>query len=67
MFDDIHQLGIMGFRDKVMNEEADLASKEAVKGGVMGALKWGAGAAVLGAIGYAMSPVYRATTIQFKV
>jgi hypothetical protein len=48
-------------------EEANDAAWEAGKGAVSGAAKWGAVAAVLGAIGYAWSPIYRRTTIQFKV
>lgn len=48
-------------------EEANDAAWEAAKGAGIGAAKWGAVTAVLGAIGYAWSPVYRGTTIQFKV
>jgi hypothetical protein len=29
--------------------------------------QWGLGTAILGAAGYAMSPIYRGLTIQFKV
>lgn len=53
--------------DKLKEAEADQASWEAAQGGVVGALKWGLGAAVLGAVGYKVSPIYRGTTIQFKV
>ena len=49
------------------SEDANDASWEAGKGAVSGAIKWGAGAVVLGAIGYVSSPVYRTTTIQFKL
>lgn len=49
------------------SEEANDAAWEAARGAGIGALKWGAGAAVLAAIGYAVSPIYRGTTIQFKV
>lgn len=49
------------------HEEAANASWEATRGAVSGALKWGAGMAVLGGIGYAFSPVYRGLTVQFKV
>ena len=49
------------------SEEASDAAWEAGRGAVIGAAKWGAGAAILGAIGYAWAPVYRSTTIQFKV
>jgi hypothetical protein len=47
--------------------EASQASWEASRGAVTGALKWGLATAVLGGIGYAVSPVYRGLTIQFKV
>ncbi|KAL2262470.1 hypothetical protein VTK26DRAFT_1201 [Humicola hyalothermophila] len=53
--------------NETKHEEAVEASWEATRGAVTGALKWGAGMAVLGGIGYAMSPVYRGLTIQFKV
>ncbi|EAQ90690.1 hypothetical protein CHGG_02625 [Chaetomium globosum CBS 148.51] len=49
------------------HEEAVDASWEASRGAVVGAVKWGLATAVLGGIGYAMSPVYRGLTIQFKV
>jgi hypothetical protein len=49
------------------SDEANDAAWEAAKGAVSGATKWGAGAALLGVIGHYWSPVYRATTIQFKV
>lgn len=54
-------------RSVLHTEEADEASWEAVRGGMNGALKWGAGAAILGAVGHAMYPLYRGLTIQFKV
>ncbi|KJZ74216.1 hypothetical protein HIM_06447 [Hirsutella minnesotensis 3608] len=57
----------MRTHDPLRSEEANDAAWEAGKGAVIGAAKWGACAAVLGAIGYAWSPIYRATTIQFKV
>ncbi|KAH8768650.1 hypothetical protein F5882DRAFT_412628 [Hyaloscypha sp. PMI_1271] len=49
------------------SDEANSAAWEAGRGAVAGAAKWGAGAAILGAAGYAMSPIYRGLTIQFKV
>lgn len=49
------------------HEEAIDASWEASRGAVAGAIKWGIGSALLGAIGYAISPIYRGLTIQFKV
>ncbi|KFH47615.1 hypothetical protein ACRE_014870 [Hapsidospora chrysogenum ATCC 11550] len=57
----------MRSHDLMKTEEANDAAWEAGKGAVFGAAKWGAVTAVLGAIGYAWSPVYRRTTIQFKV
>jgi hypothetical protein len=53
--------------DPQKNAEADVAAWEAAKGAAIGATKWGTGALILGAIGRAFSPVYRNTTIQFKV
>ena len=47
--------------------EAADASWEASRGAIAGAAKWGLATAVLGGIGYAVSPVYRGLTIQFKV
>jgi hypothetical protein len=49
------------------DEEAVDASWEATRGAVYGAIKWGAVTAALGGIGYAVSPLYRGLTIQFKV
>jgi hypothetical protein len=65
------------------SDEANSAAWEAGRGAVAGAVKvrtssrwgdiwtnrrqWGAGAAILGAAGYVMSPIYRGLTIQFKV
>ncbi|KAI8947033.1 hypothetical protein F4801DRAFT_562304 [Xylaria longipes] len=54
-------------RNALDSEEARQAQMEAVRGAGSGALKWGIGAAVLGGLGYAMSPIYRGLTIQFKV
>lgn len=53
--------------DPLKTEEANAAGWEATKGAGMGAAKWGAGAAILAGIGMIWSPVYRGTTIQFKV
>ncbi|PMD43293.1 hypothetical protein L207DRAFT_509806 [Hyaloscypha variabilis F] len=47
--------------------EANSAAWEGGRGALIGAAKWGAGAAILGAAGYAISPIYRGLTIQFKV
>lgn len=57
----------MRSHDPLKTQEAQDASWEACKGACIGALKWGAGAAILGGMGYVWAPVYRSTTIQFKV
>ncbi|KAF5659177.1 imidazoleglycerol-phosphate dehydratase [Fusarium heterosporum] len=57
----------MRSHDAMKSEEASDAAWEAARGGVAGALKWGVGAAVLGAAGYIWSPLYRSMTVQFKV
>ncbi|KAG7288767.1 hypothetical protein NEMBOFW57_005124 [Staphylotrichum longicolle] len=49
------------------HEEAVDASWEATRGAVSGAIKWGIGTALLGGVGYMVSPLYRGLTIQFKV
>jgi hypothetical protein len=49
------------------HEEAAEASWEATRGAIYGAAKWGLASAVLGGVGYAVSPLYRGLTIQFKV
>jgi hypothetical protein len=49
------------------NENAHQAQMEAMRGAGVGAMKWGVGAALLGGLGYRMSPVYRGLTVQFKV
>ncbi|KXX75291.1 hypothetical protein MMYC01_207978 [Madurella mycetomatis] len=49
------------------HEEAVDASWEATRGAVYGAVKWGAATAMLGGLGYLVSPLYRGLTIQFKV
>ncbi|KAI1171930.1 hypothetical protein F4777DRAFT_26441 [Nemania sp. FL0916] len=54
-------------RSAAESAEAQEAQKEAAKGAGVGAVKWGAASAVLGGLGWAMSPVYRGLTIQFKV
>lgn len=53
--------------DRAREEEANAAAWAAAKGASYGALKYGAAMAVLGGIGYAISPIYRGLTIQFKV
>ncbi|KAF4119652.1 hypothetical protein GMORB2_4561, partial [Geosmithia morbida] len=57
----------MRSHDVLKTDEANDAAWEAAKGAVVGAAKWGMGTAILGAIGFAWSPVYRGTTVQFKV
>ncbi|GAW26961.1 putative imidazoleglycerol-phosphate dehydratase [Rosellinia necatrix] len=54
-------------RSALDNEEARRAQTEALRGAGLGALKYGAAFAFLGGLGYAMSPIYRGLTIQFKV
>ncbi|KAL7936747.1 hypothetical protein V8C35DRAFT_240776 [Trichoderma chlorosporum] len=53
--------------DPLKSEEAQDAGWEAGKGGLIGAAKWGMGAAILGSAAFFWSPVYRKTTVQFKV
>ncbi|OTA06308.1 hypothetical protein A9Z42_0070420 [Trichoderma parareesei] len=53
--------------DPLKSDEANNAGWEAGKGGLVGAAKWGVGAAILGGAAYFWSPVYRKTTVQFKV
>lgn len=57
----------MRSHDAMKNEEANEAAWEASKGGLVGAAKWGAVAGIAGAIGLVASPLYKGTTIQFKV
>lgn len=57
----------MRSHDAMKNEEANQAAWEASKGGIVGAAKMGVVTAIAGAIGFAVSPLYRGTTIQFKV
>ena len=57
----------MSSHDPMKSEEAKDAAWEAGKGGLIGAVKWGAAAAILGIAGHVWYPVYRSTTIQFKV
>lgn len=49
------------------SDEAKEAQRQAVRGAGIGAVKWGFASAVLGGIAYAMSPVYKGLTVQFKV
>ena len=48
-------------------QEVDEAYSEALRGGAVGAAKWGLVAAVAASTAYAISPVYRGLTPQFKV
>ncbi|CAK7223916.1 hypothetical protein SCUCBS95973_005341 [Sporothrix curviconia] len=54
-------------RKSIHDDEANAAGWEAVHGAVSGAAKYGVAFALLGGLGYAMSPIYRGLTIQFKV
>jgi len=47
-------------------EEANTAAWEATRGALVGASRWGIYTAILGVVGYTMSPVYRGLTLQFK-
>ena len=49
------------------SDDANEAQWEAARGAVSGAVKWGAATAALGGVAWAMSPVYRGLTVQFKV
>ena len=57
----------MRSHDGMKDEEAKAAAWEAAKGAGYGAFKYGAAFAILGGLGYALSPIYRGLTIQFKV
>lgn len=57
----------MRSHNAMKDEEAVNASWAAGRGAAYGALKWGAVMGVLGGAGYALSPIYRGLTIQFKV
>ncbi|KAK1835968.1 hypothetical protein QBC39DRAFT_413836 [Podospora conica] len=57
----------MRSHDLQRHTEATEASWEAVRGASYGAVKWGIATAMLGGLGYALSPIYRGLTIQFKV
>ncbi|KAI9149217.1 hypothetical protein HJFPF1_11266 [Paramyrothecium foliicola] len=56
----------MGSHDWMTSDEANDAGWVAAKGAFLGAVKWGAAAAILAAVAHVRSPVYRGTTIQFK-
>ncbi|MCJ1341111.1 hypothetical protein MMC09_006407 [Bachmanniomyces sp. S44760] len=47
--------------------ELSAASSAATNGALVGGSKYGLATLLLGAAGYAMSPIYRGLTIQFKV
>lgn len=53
--------------DALNSDEANEAQRQAIRGGGAGAVKWGFASAILGGLGYAISPVYRGLTVQFKV
>jgi len=57
----------MRSHDLSKHNEATEASWEAARGATYGAVKWGLGTALLGGLGYAVSPIYRGLTLQFKV
>ncbi|KAK3673676.1 hypothetical protein LTR78_006581 [Recurvomyces mirabilis] len=49
------------------DKELDEAAWVAGRGAVIGALKWGLFSAAAGGLGFALSPLYRGLTFQFKV
>ncbi|KAI9697952.1 MAG: hypothetical protein M1836_004305 [Candelina mexicana] len=49
------------------DSEVNAAAWEAARGAVSGAARWGLYFGVLGAAGFAFSPIYRGLTVQFKV
>ncbi|CZT21623.1 uncharacterized protein RCC_07487 [Ramularia collo-cygni] len=49
------------------DEEINEASWVAARGAAVGAAKWAVFSAIAAGVGFAYSPVYRATTLQFKV
>jgi hypothetical protein len=53
--------------DPLKSGEAQNAGWEAGKGGLIGAAKWGVGAAIVGVLAHLRSPLYRRMTVQFKV
>ncbi|GJC82037.1 imidazoleglycerol-phosphate dehydratase [Colletotrichum tofieldiae] len=57
----------MKSHDHMKSAEANDAAWEATRGAVIGAARWGAGAAVLGAFAWKFSPLYKGLTIQFKI
>lgn len=57
---------VMSRYDVLRREEAVGAGRAAAQAGVIGAARWGVGFAILGGLGYAISPIYRGLTIQFK-
>ncbi|TDZ12886.1 hypothetical protein C8034_v011633 [Colletotrichum sidae] len=52
--------------DQMKSAEANDAAWEATRGAVIGAVRWGIGAAAVGAVAWRFSPLYRGLTIQFK-
>ncbi|KAG8630053.1 hypothetical protein KVT40_001672 [Elsinoe batatas] len=48
------------------NPETDEAAWVAARGAVAGAARWGLFGAVAAGLGYALSPMYRGLTLQFK-
>ncbi|KAH0444944.1 imidazoleglycerol-phosphate dehydratase [Colletotrichum kahawae] len=56
----------MKSHDQMKSAEANDAAWEATRGAVVGAARWGIGAAVLGAAAWKFSPLYKGLTIQFK-
>ncbi|KAI1856093.1 hypothetical protein JX265_011808 [Neoarthrinium moseri] len=57
----------MKSHDALNSDDVKEAQREATRGAVMGAVKWGIASAALGGVGYHFWPVYRGLTVQFKV
>ncbi|KAF1957361.1 hypothetical protein CC80DRAFT_42752 [Byssothecium circinans] len=49
------------------DQETNEAAWEAARGASWGAFKWGIFSAAAGGLAFALSPIYRSLTIQFKV
>lgn len=65
--DEATQQNDMKSHAALRSEEAREAGREAGKGAIVGAAKWGAAFVLLSGAGFALSPIYRGLTIQFKV
>ncbi len=57
----------MRTHDLAKDEEANQASWEALRGAGYGLVKYGSAMAMISGAGFALSPIYRGLTVQFKV